>query len=562
MPRGRRARQGSGAQGARWTTRGRKVGDTLDAVRACLRDEGARLTALAIAVLLVLGGVARSYMELALSAAQGRFPMPGDNVAMLAACVAVCAVAAAGPRRLVAALGGMAGRACACALALVSTALLAVACLVPDVPPAPALSIAGVLARTASLLGLIVLCALARPRGVAACAAQMALGLALAVLFDVVCLMLAPVGVAVAGLLLPVALWFLFARLARVGAEGRGDVGAHAGSRRVLAGLGVLLVTFALYGLVGGLASSQAFSVGMAGERGAAMLGHSLVRDCLINDAGLLLGALGLLAGTRWLAAHGSGPLALRCVLLPAYLVAIFLTPLMSGYVALLVPLLMAFSQGLFYGLLWLFPQVAPLATDAPTICAASDADADGLLRRLTAALGCFFAGTYAGMWFGGDLLPQLGSGDLYMVAAAVALGLVLALELLPRLVGPRPEAPSAQDILATSAPTEAQVAREALAAGAQGAERLADAAARAWGLTPRERAVLPGLARGRSVAWVAESLTLSRNTVHTHVRNIYQKAGVHSQQELIDAVEALASGAPADAPASEPASAASAPRP
>jgi len=31
----------------------------------------------------------------------------------------------------------------------------------------------------------------------------------------------------------------------------------------------------------------------------------------------------------------------------------------------------------------------------------------------------------------------------------------------------------------------------------------------------------------------------LSRNTVKTHVQNIYAKLGVHSQQELIDLVEA-----------------------
>lgn len=30
----------------------------------------------------------------------------------------------------------------------------------------------------------------------------------------------------------------------------------------------------------------------------------------------------------------------------------------------------------------------------------------------------------------------------------------------------------------------------------------------------------------------------LSRNTVKTHVQNIYAKLGVHSQQELIDVVE------------------------
>ena len=562
------------------------MGDALRALREGLRDERGRLTALALGVLLVLGGVARSYMELALSSAQGRFPMPGDNAVMLASCAVVCFLVVCGPRRAGGMLGGTAGRTVVCALALVSTALLAIACLVPDVLFPHALSAAGVLARVASLLGLIVLCATARPSGVWACAAQMALGLLLAVALDLVFLVLAPVGVAIAGLLLPVALWALLARIAREGA-GRAcgsretlpgealDPGDAAGAREAgesapglggsgggpdgdnreegrarsaLAGLGVVLVTFALYGLVGGLASSQAFSVGMAGGGGAGAIGFSLVRDCLINDAGLLLGSCALLAGVRWLAARGSGPLALRCVLLPAYLVAIFLTPLMAGYVALLIPLLMAFSQGLFYGLLWLFPQAVAGSPEG-----AAGAHAAIPARRLAAVLGAFFAGTYAGMWFGGDLLPRLGSGDLYMIAAAVVLGLVLALELLPRLA-PSPAAgqPSAQAAPSPEPATRAEMARDAVAAGERGSERLADLATLAWGLTPRERAVLPGLARGRSIAWVAASLTLSRNTVHTHVRNIYQKAGVHSQQELIDAVESLAES---------PASAVGAPR-
>lgn len=532
-------------------------------LRRCLSDPAGRTGSLAIAVLLVLGGVARSYLELSLQGA-GCFPMPGDNVVMLACCALPCLVAW-GPPRLRAALGARAGRVLACGLALVAVALLAVVGLVPAALPVRALSVAGVLARVASLVGLLALWAAARPTTVPACATQMALGLGIAVAFDVVCQLLAPLGVALAGLALPVALWALLARAARLGAQAAGDdVGgdplggpaAPCGPSRAEADdastparacvltpdpsvasdpvrfpravdLALPLALLALYGLTGGLASSQAFSVG-ASTVAAAGVARSLARDCLLNDVGLALGGLALLAGARWLVGRGSDPLVLRCVMLPAYLVAIFLTPLMGGHVALLVPLLMAFSQGLFYGLLWMFPR-----------CVRGLADSTA---RLAAASGCFFAGTYAGMWFGGDLLPTLGSGDLYMVAAAVVLGVVLGLELLPHLLGSR-EPMGGPVGAAFGALTSAEVTRDALAAGTEGIERLADLAQQAWGLTPRERAVLPGLARGRSIAWVADALTLSRNTVHTHVRNIYQKAGVHSQQELIDAVEALAKG-------------------
>lgn len=61
---------------------------------------------------------------------------------------------------------------------------------------------------------------------------------------------------------------------------------------------------------------------------------------------------------------------------------------------------------------------------------------------------------------------------------------------------------------------------------------------ARAFRLTPREGEILGLLAHGRNAPYIQEKLVLSRNTVKTHVQNIYAKLGVHSQQELIDVVE------------------------
>lgn len=57
-------------------------------------------------------------------------------------------------------------------------------------------------------------------------------------------------------------------------------------------------------------------------------------------------------------------------------------------------------------------------------------------------------------------------------------------------------------------------------------------------GLTNREREVFGMLARGHNGYHVRDELGLSYNTVKTHVKRIYQKLGVHSQQELIDLVE------------------------
>ena len=58
--------------------------------------------------------------------------------------------------------------------------------------------------------------------------------------------------------------------------------------------------------------------------------------------------------------------------------------------------------------------------------------------------------------------------------------------------------------------------------------------------LTPRETEVCSLLARGRNAQAIQEKLVVSRNTVKTHVKNVYGKLGVHSQQELIDLVEGM----------------------
>ena len=55
------------------------------------------------------------------------------------------------------------------------------------------------------------------------------------------------------------------------------------------------------------------------------------------------------------------------------------------------------------------------------------------------------------------------------------------------------------------------------------------------FGLSPRERDVFELLVRGRSIEYIAQSLTISFNTAKSHIRHIYVKADVHSRQELID---------------------------
>ena len=56
-----------------------------------------------------------------------------------------------------------------------------------------------------------------------------------------------------------------------------------------------------------------------------------------------------------------------------------------------------------------------------------------------------------------------------------------------------------------------------------------------AHGLTERETDVFGLLARGNNTLRVQEDLAITKNTLKYHTRHIYEKLGVHSQQELID---------------------------
>lgn len=63
---------------------------------------------------------------------------------------------------------------------------------------------------------------------------------------------------------------------------------------------------------------------------------------------------------------------------------------------------------------------------------------------------------------------------------------------------------------------------------------------ARRFKLSPRETETLAYLMAGRNAKHISEKLYISESTAKTHISNIYRKAGVHSQQELLDVIEQL----------------------
>ncbi|MBB3171990.1 response regulator transcription factor [Parvibacter caecicola] len=141
------------------------------------------------------------------------------------------------------------------------------------------------------------------------------------------------------------------------------------------------------------------------------------------------------------------------------------------------------------------------------------------LLARACTATGSFVAGVI-------NLLPTL--SEIVPTAMALCLiGLFAALITL-FIFGDAP------DSLAPSAAAEApeQVIRSPFR------DALDQIAAEA-NLTATEGTILGLIARGHNAESVRKTLLVSVNTAKTHIRNIYAKLGVHSQQELIALVEA-----------------------
>lgn len=90
-------------------------------------------------------------------------------------------------------------------------------------------------------------------------------------------------------------------------------------------------------------------------------------------------------------------------------------------------------------------------------------------------------------------------------------------------------------------AESQARAADELLGRFAQKQENVhklrCDALAEEHGLTNRETDILNLLAQGRDLAFICETLFLSKNTVKSYQKTIYSKLNVHSKQEIIDLV-------------------------
>lgn len=137
-----------------------------------------------------------------------------------------------------------------------------------------------------------------------------------------------------------------------------------------------------------------------------------------------------------------------------------------------------------------------------------------GFRRSLGLPLGCHYAGAVVGSLMAP--LPDLvGTPALAFALAIVVCAVVIVrshdAEGQPPLV-----VPAYRDLRGTAF------------------ERLADR----YDLTDRERQIFALFASGRNSSYICKTCFISKNTVDTHLKHIYDKTGVRSKQGLIDLVE------------------------
>lgn len=154
----------------------------------------------------------------------------------------------------------------------------------------------------------------------------------------------------------------------------------------------------------------------------------------------------------------------------------------------------------------------------------------------LGAVAGAAFGVYASSAWEGDSVALSMAAGLVILVIVGYAL-LGLRAFSFAETVGSvvQPVSPSAMsDEGRRSSLGRAQDARAVEQRFDERCEKIADR----YGLSPREREVFAMLARGRDRAYIEKQLTVSRNTVKSHVKHIYAKLDIHSHQDLIDLVE------------------------
>lgn len=169
-----------------------------------------------------------------------------------------------------------------------------------------------------------------------------------------------------------------------------------------------------------------------------------------------------------------------------------------------------------FYGLMWVF-------------CVLYAQQAADPMRVFVAGFFANQAGQIIGAWAGGGVQAFLGSASFIATASNAMIYVLLfaVIVLMAKL-----SAPVTAGLRESVKPPTSLASEAGMALGcARAAEH--------FGLTPREAEILPYLVRGYDRGYIAEMLVVSPETVKSHTRHIYEKAGVHTRVELFNAVAA-----------------------
>lgn len=130
------------------------------------------------------------------------------------------------------------------------------------------------------------------------------------------------------------------------------------------------------------------------------------------------------------------------------------------------------------------------------------------------------------------EALPQYNATRALAVLVVLAV-IVLTMALLPAESRKSPDKAAEEQSMR-------EYAAKPRASAPQDMQRICDALAKFYQLSPREREVLPYLVRGRNAKHISEELVISEYTAKTHIYNIYKKLDVHSRDDLLNLYEAF----------------------
>lgn len=210
-----------------------------------------------------------------------------------------------------------------------------------------------------------------------------------------------------------------------------------------------------------------------------------------------------------------------RLVMLAFFAAALYLSGVFGRAIEPAGTLMMTVVRFAVFAYIWLLTCDAASVPGRPMLALAAGWGIFTLFNTVSTKLGLYVMTDGAGFV----------AYTLLLVGCLVAL---IVVEFLPRrrtAPGPGPEAGDAAPSAEGGEP-DGPTAEEVLARRCRGL-------AGRHNLTARELDVLVPLVRGRSAASIAASLGMSTETARTHIRHIYQKTGIHSREELMDAVEA-----------------------